>query len=145
MNAGRRKAEDRKAIDELVEWCKPLSLEVVDNGCSLYLKALGKSIADAWYRRPWLEENGRSVAAAARSLVRQISEGMLYSVMAEKEYYVEGGGTVYEAREYTFKVPPCSSPSELAIKLAVAGWRPPADLGDRWLEPPRYNLKLEEK
>jgi hypothetical protein len=65
--------------------------------------------------------------------------------MAEKEYYVEGGGTVYEAREYTFKVPPCSSPSELAIKLAVAGWRPPADLGDRWLEPPRYNLKLEEK
>ena len=128
MKPENRAAKDSAALAELTEWCKPLSLTIEDNDCEIILKANGFIVAKAWYRRPWRDELGRSRGSAYQELTRRISGGSWLRISAVRSVKNQDGSSYYDDRTYEFKIPECSSPGELTIKLAAKGWCLPEDI-----------------
>ena len=133
MTKLKQEEKDKAALDNLREWCKPLSLEVVDDGYSLYLGFNRKrvslsSLDEAKYRSWSSREQRRSRAAAADEISRAISRGSTIYITFRRSIELPDGSTLDDARTYTFSIPKSSTPEELALKLGLAGWKPPEDV-----------------
>ena len=126
MKQETRAARDAAAMAELAEWFKPLSLTIDDNGCEIFLRLNGAPITKTCYHRPWRENSYRSKAAACKELTQYISKGGWLSSYGRRKLENPDGSVFFDERTYQFMIPACSSPSELAIKLAAKGWRPPS-------------------
>lgn len=138
MEKLKQEEKDKAALDKLREWCKPLSLEVSDDGYSLYLSLNSKilnhkrvtlsSLDEAKYRSWSSREQRRSRAAAADEISRAISRGSTIYITFRRSIELPDGSTLDDARTYTFSIPKSSTPEELALKLGLAGWKPPEDV-----------------
>lgn len=134
----KQEEKDKAALDNLRKWCKPLSLEVSDDGYSLYLTLNSKglkhkrvylnSLDEAKYRSWSSGERRRSKAAAADEISRAISGGSEIYTRFRRSIKMPDGSTFDDARTYTFCIPKSSTPEELALKLGLAGWKPPEDV-----------------
>lgn len=129
----KQEEKDKAALDNLREWCKPLSLEVSDDGHSLYLtlnlkRVYLNSLDEAKYRSWSSGEQRRSKAAAANEISRAISRGSRIYTIFRRSIEMPDGSTLDDARTYTFRIPKSSTPEELALKLGLAGWKPPEDV-----------------
>ncbi len=128
----KQEERDKAALDNLREWCKPLSLEVSDDGYSLYLSLNRKrvcldSLDEAKYRSWSSGDRRRSKAAAADEISRAISRGSRIYITFRRSIEMPDGSALDDARTYTFCIPKSSTPEELALKLGLAGWKPPED------------------
>ena len=138
MEKLKQEEKDKAALDNLREWCKPLSLEVSDDGYSLYLTLNSKilnhkrvylnSLDEAKYKSWSSGEQRRSKAAAANEISRAISRGTGIYTKFHRSINMPDGSTLDDARTYTFYIPKSSTPEELALKLGLAGWKPPDDV-----------------
>ena len=138
MEKLKQEEKDKAALDNLREWCKPLSLEVSDDGYSLYLSLNSKilnhkrvylnSLDEAKYRSWSSGEQRRSKAAAANEISRAITSGSELYVTFHRSTKAADGATIDDKRTYSFHIPKSSTPEELALKLGLAGWKPPEDV-----------------
>jgi hypothetical protein len=134
MTKLKQEERDKAALDNLREWLAPLSLEVADDGYSLYLnlsfshkRVYLDSLDEAKYRS-WISgEQRRSKAAAANEISRAISKGTGFYTKFHRTIEMPDGSTLDDARTYAFRIPKSSTPEELALKLGLAGWKPPED------------------
>lgn len=129
----KQEEKDKAALDNLRRWLAPLSLEVTDDGYSLYLSLNRKrvyldSVDEAKYRSWSSGEQRRSKAAAANEISRAISRGSEIYTKFRRSIKMPDGSTLDDARVYTFCIPKSSTPEELALKLGLAGWKPPKDI-----------------
>lgn len=129
----KQEEKDKAALDELKAWCKPLSVDVHDDGYSLYPVLHGNRIhfggfSDAQYAS-WLSgKRRRSKAAAAREMLRAITSGSELYATFYRSTKAADGATIDDKRTYSFRIPKSSTPEELALKLGLAGWKPPEDV-----------------
>ena len=128
----KQEEKDKAALDNLRRWLTPLSLEVTDDGYSLYLsfnrKRVYLDLLDEAKYKSWISgEQRRSKAAAANEISRAISEGTGFYTKFHRTIEMPDGSTLDDARTYAFRIPKSSTPEELALKLGLAGWKPPED------------------
>ena len=134
MTKLKQEERDKAALDNLKEWLAPLSLEVTDDGYSLYLsfsfnhkRVYLDSVDEAKYKSWVSGEQRRSKAAAANEISRAISGGTEIYTRFHRSIEMPDGSTLDDTRTYTFRIPKSSTPEELALKLGLAGWKPPED------------------
>lgn len=135
MTKTKQEEKDEAALAELKAWCKPLSIDVRDDGYSLsfFLHDNDKRVnfgelSEAQYAS-WLSgKRKRSKAAAAREMLRAITSGTELYATFRRLTKVADGATIDDKRTYSFCIPKSSSPEELALKLDLAGWKPPKDV-----------------
>ena len=137
MTKAKQEEKDKAALAELKAWCKPLSMEVHDDGYSLYLVLHSNRIhkrirlgglSEAQYASLVSGERRRSKAAAAREMLRAITSGPELYATFYRSTKAADGATIDDKRTYTFRIPKSSTPEELALKLGLAGWKPPEDV-----------------
>lgn len=137
MTKANQEEKDKAALAELRAWCKPLSVEVHDDGYSLYLVLHSNRIhkrirlgglSEAQYASLVSGERRRSKAAAANEILRAISRGSELCAAFYRSAKAADGATIDDKRTYSFCIPKSSSPEELALKLGLAGWKPPEDV-----------------
>ena len=133
MTKTKQEEKDETALAKLKAWCKPLSMDVHDDGYSLRLVLHGKRISlnglsEATYASWSSGKRRRSKAAAAREMLRAITSGSELYATFHRLTKVADGATIDDARTYSFRIPKSSSPEELALKLGLAGWKPPEDV-----------------
>lgn len=144
MNKYTRIRKDAEAVAELIEWCKPLNLDVYDDGSVLYLVLAGRCVHSALYRKPWLvKPNIRSIEAAARELKDKLEKGCFISFSDEKVKIMSLNVKICEERTYSLKVPKCSSPDELVVKLDLDNWTAPKKCTGKWR--PLYEIPDKAK
>ena len=134
MTKTKQEEKDEAALAELKAWCKPLSIDVRDDGYSLSLWFLNDKrinfgeLSEAQYAS-WLSgKRKRSKAAAAREMLRAITSGAELYATFRRSTKAADGATIDDKRTYSFCIPKSSSPEELALKLDLAGWKPPNDV-----------------
>lgn len=134
MTKTKQEEKDEAALAELKTWCKPLSIDVRDDGYSLSLWFLNDKrinfgeLSEAQYAS-WLSgKRKRSKAAAAREMLRAITSGSELCATFRRSTKAADGATIEDKRTYSFCIPKSSSPEELALKLDLAGWKPPKDV-----------------
>ena len=129
----KQEEKDNAALANLRRWLAPLSLEVTDDGYSLYLSLNRKrvyldSLDEAKYKSWSSGEQRRSKAAAANEISRAISRGSEIYTRFRRSIKMPDGSTLDDARTYSFCIPKSSTPEELALKLGLVGWKPPEDI-----------------
>lgn len=134
MTKTKQEEKDEAALAELKTWCKPLSIDVRDDGYSLSLwflndKRISLDRLDEAQYASWLSrKRRRSKAAAAREMLQAIASGAELWATFRRSTKAADGATLEDARTYSFRIPKSSSPEELALKLGLAGWKPPEDV-----------------
>lgn len=135
MTKTKQEEKDEAALAELKAWCKPLSMDVRDDGYSLHLvlhdndKRISlDGLNEAQYATWYSGKRKRSRAAAAREMLRAIASGAELYAKFYRTTKAADGATIDDRRTYSFRIPKSSSPEELALKLGLAGWKPPEDV-----------------
>lgn len=126
MTKTKQEEKDEAALAELKAWCKPLSMDVHDDGYCLRLVFHGKRISldgldEAQYATWYSGKRRRSKAAAAREMLRAIASGAELYAKFYRTAKAADGATIDDRRTYSFRIPKSSSPEELALKLGLAG------------------------
>lgn len=133
MTRASQEEKDKAALDELKAWCKPLSMDVHDDGYCLHLDLHGKRISldglnEAQYATWYSGKRKCSKAAAARKLLRAIASGSELYAKFYRTTKAADGATIDDERTYSFHIPKSSTPEELGLKLGLAGWKLPEDV-----------------